>query len=145
MRKSMYNPDPNPEIAPHMLPEAYGRVYQANHGNAERRDAARGELHRNTIRHTGYPGEPRPAFAEALVEVPGFIHRVVIQTSGAGDFGSQITEEPLHADRRQIEEAGVPPGLVITLDGPVPIWVQVDAGIPPRQRQAMEAASWEEE
>ena len=141
----MYNPDPNPEIAPRMLLEAYERVYQANHGIAEMRDAAREELHRNTICHVGYPDEPRPALEEALVEVPGFIHRVVTHTAGAGAIGSQITEEQLHADRRQIEEAGIPPGLVITLDGPVPIWVQVDAGIPPRQRQAMEAASWEEE
>lgn len=141
----MYNPDPHPEIASRFLLEAYERGYQANHGVAEMWDAARGELHCKTICHTGDPDEPRPAFAEALVEVPGFIHRVVIQTSGAGDIGSQITEEQFHADRRQIEETGIPTGLVTTLDGPVPIWVRLDAGIPPRQRQAMEAASWEEE
>jgi hypothetical protein len=145
MRKSMYNPDPNPEIAPRMLLEAYERGYQANHGFVQMRDAAGEELHRKTICHAGYPEEPRAAFEEAQVEVPGFIHRVVIQTSGAGDIGSQITEEQLLADRRQVEEADIPPGLAITLNGPVPISRWVDAGIPPSQRWAMEAASWEEE
>jgi hypothetical protein len=145
MRKSMCNPDPHPEIAPRFLLEAYERGYQANHGYVHMQDAAGEELHRKTICHAGYPDEPRAAFEEALVEVPGFIHRVVTHTSGAGDIGSQITEGQLLADRRQVEKTGVPPGLVITLDGPVPILVQVDAGIPPRQRQAMEAASWEEE
>lgn len=145
MRKSMYTPDPNPEIAHRMLPEVYERGYQANHGFAEMSGAAREELHRKTICHVGDPDEPRLAPEEALAEVPGFIHRVVTHTAGAGAIGSQITEEQLLADRRQIEEIGIPPGLVITLDGPVPIWVQVDAGIPPWQRRVMEAASWEEE
>lgn len=145
MRKSIYNPDPHPEIAPRFLLEAYERGYQANHGYVQMQDAAGEELHRKTICHVGYPDEPRAAFEEALVEVPGFVHRVVIQTSGAGDIGSQITEEPLDADRRQVEDVGGPPGLVIILNGPVPIGVQVDAGIPPWQRWAMEAASWEEE
>lgn len=141
----MYNPEPNTVIAPRMLPKAYERVCQANHGISEMQDAARDELHRKTICHVGDRDEPRLAPEEALAEVPGFIHRVVTHTAGAGAIGSQITEEQLLADRRQIEEIGIPPGLVITLDGPVPIWVQVDAGIPPWQRRVMEAASWEDE
>lgn len=145
MMKSMYNPEPNPEIAPRKLLEAYERGYQANHGIAGMRDAITEELHRNTICHTVYPDEPRPAPEEALVEVPGFIQGGAAYTAGMGAICSQITEEQFHADRRQIEEAGIPPGLVITLDGPVSDWVRVAAGIPPQQRQAMEAASWEEE
>jgi hypothetical protein len=133
-----------------MVLEAYQRVYQANRGKylsvAEMRDAIKDELHRNTNCHIRYQDDPQPALEETLVEIPEFIHMVVTHNVGVCIIDSyKITEEKLHDIRQQIEQADIPLGLVITVDGPVPIWERVDVDIPLWQRQVMEAISWDEE
>ncbi len=146
----MHNPDPNPEVTLQVALEAYKRVYQANRGKylgvAEMRDAIRGELHRNTNYYIRYQDDPQPALEEALVEIPGHIHMVVTHNVGVCIIDSfKITEEELHDIRRQIEQADIPLGLVIALNGPTPVWERFDVDILLWQRQVMEAISWNEE
>ena len=146
----MYTSDPNPEVTLRMVLEAYKFVYQANRGKylsvAEMRDAIKDELHRNTNCHIRYQDDPQPALEETLVEIPHFIHMVVTHHVGVCIIESfKITEEQLQDIRQQIEQADLPLGLAIALNGPVPIWKQVDVDLPRWQRQVMEAISWDEE
>jgi hypothetical protein len=57
----------------------------------------------------------------------------------------KITEEQTFELQQLIEQADLPLGLAIALNGPVPIWKQVDVDLPRWQRQVMEAISWDEE
>ena len=146
----MYTSDPNPEVTLRTVLEAYKRVYQANRGKylsvAEMRDAIKDELHRNTNCHIRYQGDPQPTLEETLVEIPEFIQMVVMHNVGVCIIESfKITEEQLQDIRQQIEQADLPLGLAIALNGPVPIWKQVEVDIPRWQRQVMEAISWDEE
>ncbi len=146
----MHNPDPNPEVTLQVALEAYKRVYQANRGKylsiAEMRDAIKDELHRNTNCHIRYQDDPQPALEETLVEIPEFIHMVVTHNVGVCIIDSyKITEEQIHDIRQQLEQADIPLGLAIALNGPVSIWERVDVDIPLWQRQVMEAISWDDE
>ena len=143
-------PNPNPENTLRMVLEAYKRVYQANRGKylsvPEMRDALKDELHLSTNYYIRYQDDPQPALEEILVEIPKFIHMVVTHNVGVCIIESfKITEEQLQDIRQQIEQADLPLGLAIALNGPVPIWKQVHVDLPRWQRQVMEAISWDEE
>lgn len=142
--------NPNPENTLRIVLEAYKCVCQANRGMylsiAEMRDALRDELHLNTNYYVRYPDDPQPALEETLSEIPELIQMVVMHNVGVCIIESfKITEEQLQDICQQIEQADLPLGLAIALNGPVPIWKQVDVDLPRWQRQVMEAISWDEE
>ena len=146
----MYSPDQNPQVTLRMVLEAYKRVYYAHRGIylsiAEMRDAITDELHSSTNFYVRWQDDPQPALEENLVEIPELIQMIVTHNVGVCIIESfKITEEQLQDIRQQIEQADLPLGLAIALNGPVPIWKQVDVDLPRWQRQVMEAISWDEE